>query len=87
MSKDGEIMVEVERGKTLDNNMDMLDMWKCHVHPNAKYLILVVPVWYYTGKERERFVGSRFAKVCQRLQLFFREGNETNVLGVGIIGY
>ena len=25
------IIIEVERGKTIMNNMDMLDMWKCHI--------------------------------------------------------
>lgn len=25
------IILEVERGKTTINNMDMLDLWKCHV--------------------------------------------------------
>jgi hypothetical protein len=25
------IILEVERGKTTTNNMDLLDMWKCHV--------------------------------------------------------
>ena len=38
------IILEVERGKTTINNMDLLDFWKCHICVHAHYLILVVPV-------------------------------------------
>jgi hypothetical protein len=37
------IIIEVERGKTIMNNMDMLDMWKCHLCTNANHLFLFVP--------------------------------------------
>ena len=37
------IIMEVERGKTLANNMDLLDLWKCHICPTANYLFLIVP--------------------------------------------
>jgi hypothetical protein len=37
------IMIEVEKGKTLMNNMDLLDMWKCHICEEAKYLFLIIP--------------------------------------------
>lgn len=83
----GHVIVEVERGKTIDNNMDMLDMWKCHVHPTATHLILVVPVWYETGKSVSVVRASTFAKVCNRLELFFRPENLTNVKATAIIGY
>ena len=33
-SKSG-IIMEVERGKTTINNMDLLDVWKCHICENA----------------------------------------------------
>ena len=25
------VLLEVERGKTITNNMDLLDLWKCHI--------------------------------------------------------
>jgi hypothetical protein len=34
------ILPEVERGKTRMNNKDLLDMWKCHICEDAKYLFL-----------------------------------------------
>lgn len=37
------ILLEVERGKTVTNNMDMLDLWKCHLCASAYYLFLLVP--------------------------------------------
>lgn len=84
---DEKVMVEVERGKTIDNNMDMLDMWKCHVHPTASHLILVVPVWYQTGKDHPKVKGATFAKVCNRIGLFFEPQNLTNVAATAVIGY
>lgn len=81
------VIIEVERGKTIDNNMDMLDMWKCHVHPTATHLILVVPVWYQTGVDVVTVKAATFARVCGRIGLFFESGNETNVRAAAIIGY
>jgi hypothetical protein len=37
------ILLEVERGKTTTNNMDLLDFWKCHICEHAEYLFLLVP--------------------------------------------
>ncbi|HET8570130.1 MAG TPA: hypothetical protein VFM93_14215, partial [Candidatus Limnocylindria bacterium] len=37
------VLLEVERGKTITNNMDMLDFWKCHLCAHANYLFLLVP--------------------------------------------
>ncbi len=37
------ILLEVERGKTTTNNMDLLDFWKCHISKHAAYLFLLVP--------------------------------------------
>ena len=37
------ILLEVERGKTTTNNMDLLDFWKCHLCRHADYLFLMVP--------------------------------------------
>jgi hypothetical protein len=77
------ILAEIERGKTLDNNMDMLDMWKTHVHPVANHLILIVPVWYETSK----FKRSTFMSVCRRMEPFFAPGNYSNVHSLHIVGY
>ncbi len=77
------ILVEIERGKTLDNNMDMLDLWKTHVHPLANHLILIVPIWYQTSKSAR----STFHSVCRRMEPFFVPGNFTNVHSLHVIGY
>lgn len=80
------VILEVERGKTTANNMDMLDFWKCHVCPAANYLFLFVP------KALQHNAGMRpvnqFAIVIRRLSLFFeRPANYTNVRGLFIFGY
>lgn len=77
------VLVEIERGKTTDNNMDMLDLWKAHVHGTAHHLILVVPVWYRTTKQVKR----SFANVCRRMSPFFEAGFETNVHSLHVVGY
>jgi hypothetical protein len=41
--RDTGILLEVERGKTTTNNMDLLDLWKCHICEHAEYLFLLVP--------------------------------------------
>lgn len=83
LSENDGILVEVERGKTLDNNMDMIDFWKCHVHPKAHHLILVVPIWYTT----KRGTTATFPKVCSRMKPMFQPGNYTNVWSLHIVGY
>ncbi|WP_161625011.1 ankyrin repeat domain-containing protein [Paramagnetospirillum caucaseum] len=80
----GGMLVEVERGKTLANNMDLLDLWKCHICPDANYLIIIVP------KIRKSENGNRqrvFERVVSRLTAFFQYGNEVNVDAAFIIGY
>lgn len=51
------ILLEVERGKTTTNNMDLLDLWKCHICERASYLFLLVP---QSEAERERNDPSAF---------------------------
>jgi hypothetical protein len=79
------ILLEVERGKTTINNMDLLDFWKCHLCRHANYLFLLVP------KElRQNDTMSprpEFAAVSRRLAPFFSQGNETNVRGLCLFGY
>ncbi len=78
-------ILEVERGKTTINNMDLLDFWKCHICEHASYLFLMVP------KElRQNPTMSprrEFATVSKRLVSFFVPGNYTNVYGLVLMGY
>jgi hypothetical protein len=39
----GGILFEVERGKTIANNMDLLDVWKTHICLEARHLFLLIP--------------------------------------------
>lgn len=79
------VLIEVERGKTTINNMDLLDFWKCHICEHAHYLILLVP-----RELRQNPTMSprrEFATVRNRLASFFEEGNYTNVRGLFLFGY
>jgi hypothetical protein len=79
------ILLEVERGKTTINNMDLLDFWKCHLCRSADYLFLVVP-----KDLRQNDVmtpRNEFASVVKRLAGFFEEPNYTNVRGLFVFGY
>jgi hypothetical protein len=79
------ILLEVERGKTTTNNMDLLDFWKCHLCEQAHYLFLFVPCQLKhsegSGIKRE------FENVRRRLGAFFLPGNATNVRGLFLFGY
>jgi hypothetical protein len=78
------VLLEVERGKTIANNMDLLDLWKCHICEHAKYLFLVVP------KQRPSANGSmqsHFTHVRKRLTPFFESKNYVNVDAVFLFGY
>lgn len=79
------VLIEVERGKTTINNMDLLDFWKCHICQHAHYLILLVPIEL---RQNEIMAPRReFVTVRNRLGSFFEEGNYTNVRGLFLIGY
>jgi len=77
------ILLEIERGKTVTNNMDLLDLWKCHVCREAHHLFLVVPISVRRTSGAERV----YPRVVNRLSTFFVAGNETNVRSVAILGY
>ncbi|MCU1497577.1 MAG: hypothetical protein JWM47_1530 [Acidimicrobiales bacterium] len=79
------IILEVERGKTTINNMDLLDFWKCHICEHADYLFLMVP----SELRQNATMSSRreFATVKRRMESFFVAGNYTNVRGLVLIGY
>ena len=79
------IILEVERGKTTINNMDLLDFWKCHICAHADYLFLLVP-----RELRQNPTMSprrEFTTVTRRLATFFEPGNYTNVRGLCLLGY
>ena len=83
-NSEARILLEVERGKTIMNNMDLLDMWKCHVCQDAKYLFLIIP------KARASKDGRRvkqFYLTRNRISSFFREQNYVNVDAVFLFGY
>lgn len=78
------IILEVERGKTLANNMDLLDLWKSHICDEAHYLFLIVPNLRPTQNGRATKV---FPKVVERMAPFFVKENYVNVDGLFIFGY
>jgi hypothetical protein len=79
------ILLEVERGKTTMNNMDLLDFWKCHICDSANYLFLLVP---QALRQNSSFlVRNEFVSVDRRLSPFFQPGNYTNVSGLFLYGY
>jgi hypothetical protein len=78
------IIMEVERGKTTTNNMDMLDIWKCHICKEANYLFLIVPQIRQTKKGNST---KTFDNVVKRIQSFFEKENYINIDAVFIFGY
>jgi hypothetical protein len=83
--RDTGIILEVERGKTTINNMDLLDFWKCHICAHADYLFLMVPMEL---RQNETMTPRReFAAVRKRLSTFFEPQNYTNVRGLCLFGY
>jgi len=80
------IIIEVERGRTNQNNMDFLDFWKCHICDVAHYLFLFVPnelVQNTSGK----ISGHPFNTVTQHMVPLFEKQNYTNVRGLVVVGY
>jgi hypothetical protein len=79
------ILLEVERGKTTINNMDLLDFWKCHLCEKANYLFLMVP---RELRQNEQMSPRReFNTVSRRMSSFFEPRNYTNVFGLWLFGY
>ncbi len=83
--RDSGIILEVERGKTTINNMDILDFWKCHICESADYLFLLVPQLRTTLNGR--VVMRPFNHVYNRLSTFFAPRNYVNVEAVFLFGY
>jgi hypothetical protein len=80
------ILMEVERGKTNQNNMDFLDIWKCHICRHAHYLFLCVPI-VLRQNDSGNIGGKPFDMVSSHLQSFFIPQNYVNVRGAFVIGY
>ena len=78
------ILLEVERGKTTTNNMDLLDLWKCHLCHHADYLFLLVP---QARPSANGTVIRHFKQVQKRLGTFFIPINYVNVDAVFLYGY
>jgi hypothetical protein len=82
---EGGILIEVERGKTIANNMDLLDVWKTHICPNANHLFLLVPQVRVTKTGGKQKI---YATVLNRVGAFFAEKTEPiDVDSVHIFGY
>jgi hypothetical protein len=84
-STGGGILFEVERGKTIANNMDILDVWKTHICTEARHLFLLVPEVRVTEKGLEQRI---FNTVENRIAAFF--GNDVksiDVDSVHLFGY
>lgn len=79
------ILLEVERGKTTINNMDILDFWKCHICDHANYLFLMVPRELRQNPNMKP--RKEFAIVANRLKSFFHKSNYTNVDALFLFGY
>ncbi|MBD3767576.1 MAG: hypothetical protein IE928_06440 [Gammaproteobacteria bacterium] len=79
------VIVEVERGKTIMNNMDILDMWKCHLCSHANHLFLFVPLELKHNTSARGY--NPYNAVCNRMQPFFNLSNYTNVHSLWIFGY
>lgn len=79
------VILEVERGKTINNNMDFLDFWKCHICRVASFLILLVPVELRHNYENRPT--RAFKATSNRLESFFITENYTNVWGLVLLGY
>ena len=80
------ILIEVERGKTNQNNMDFLDIWKCHICKHAHYLFIFVPVELRQNTSG-KIVGRPYEMVTKHLKTFFKPENYINVRGAVIVGY
>jgi hypothetical protein len=80
---DSGILLEIERGKTLTNNMDLLDLWKCHICREADHLFLVVPLHVRRTYGPENV----YSRVVARMQTFVMPENQVNVASIAVFGY
>ena len=64
----------------LKNNMDLLDVWKCHICKEANHLFLVIP-------KDVSHTPNCFNYSSKRLGLFFLKENYINIDSLTIYGY
>ncbi len=76
----GGILLEVERGKTITNNMDLYDLWKCHICEEANHLFLAVP-------QHVSHTSNIYKSSCRRLKSFFQKNNLVNIDSLFLFGY
>ena len=74
------ILMEVERGKTTTNNMDLLDIYKCHICEEASHLFLFVPIEVSHTK-------NIYKNVCKKVSNFFVKKNYLNIDSLIVFGY
>ena len=74
------ILMEVERGKTTTNNMNLLDIYKCHICEEANHLFLFVPIEVSHTK-------NIYKSVCKKVENFFYEENYLNIDSAIVFGY
>ena len=81
----GGILFEVDRSKTIANNMDLLDVWKTHICKEANHLFLLVPNIRVSKNLNEAKI---FPSVKNRLETFFNENiSAIDVDSVHLFGY
>ena len=82
------VIIEVEKGQTVQNNNDLKDFWKCHICDEVNYLFLFVPQILIQNEEDKRKKSKKpFKDVCNHMTSFFEPHNYTNVRGVVVFGY
>ena len=82
------VIIEVEKGQTVQNNNDLKDFWKCHICDEVNYLFLFVPQILIQNEEDKRKKSKKpFKDVCNHMTSFFEPKNYTNVRGVVVFGY
>lgn len=76
------IILEVERGKTIRNNMDIYDIWKCHICKEANHLFLFVP-------QSISHQSNVYESTLNRIRSFFEpnEENFINIKSLTLFGY
>ena len=81
----GGFLFEVERGKSIANNMDLLDVWKTHLCTEAMHLFLMVPNIRVSEKGGSQKI---FNTVENRIETFFlNESTPIDVNSVHLFGY
>jgi len=74
------ILMELERGKTTTNNMDLLDIYKCHICEEANHLFLFVPIEVSHPK-------NIYKSVYKKVENFFYEENYLKIDSAIVLGY